>query len=196
MVTDASLLYIVIGVFSFIIGALGNKRNIGSIYAFLLSVTLTPFVGLVITLCTNKYSVKLPKKSKAIKVTGIVLMMVGMIIAITATMILKESSENYEYYDKGPMYTLINFGTGIFLLGLFNFENGRGKTFAKIPENEEDQGELRVFTITGQTEPLNPVEKENILIETTILENKARNKINLGQTRISIALLLDRKSVV
>lgn len=188
MTSADSLLYLVIGVFSVLIGALGFKRNIGSIYAFLLSVTLTPLVGLVITLCTNKYSVRPPKISKAIKLTGIVLIIIGLIIAIMATMILKESSENYEYYDKGPMSTMIKTGLGLFLLGLFNVENGKGKTFANISENEKKTEETGVFKNFGQTEPSIQVENKKIVINT--LQKQFSKKIHLGHSGITIVLLL------
>lgn len=45
-------------IFAFLIGKLGEKRNIGFGWAFALSIFLSPIIGLIITLCSKKKDVE------------------------------------------------------------------------------------------------------------------------------------------
>ena len=84
-----ALLVIIFGLLSgcllsILVGLVGRNRNIGFGWAFILSLILTPFIGLLITLISDQ---KDPSADKGWGCLGYLLGIIGFIFLITAILI-------------------------------------------------------------------------------------------------------------
>jgi hypothetical protein len=52
------MVVIILAVFSALVGLIGKNRKIGFGWSFILSLTLSPIIGLIITLCSKKNEVE------------------------------------------------------------------------------------------------------------------------------------------
>lgn len=148
--------YSLLVLFSMLVGVFGYNRNIGSLYAFCISIFLTPVIGFIITLWTNNYRVKPPSSSTFVRVVGLLLVFSGMLIASVSLYFLNQYS-NSEIVNTDPSFIYIKLGAGLFFLGLFNIENGKGQSFASIASKEIQQSDfldIKEETEAGTIQPV------------------------------------------
>ena len=84
--------------FCILVSALGWNKNIGFMFSFLLSLFLSPLVGLIVTLTSQHKSIP-PQKSKVKKWIGLTLVIMGTAVAINLFMVSK-SYVHYQYQDE------------------------------------------------------------------------------------------------
>jgi hypothetical protein len=106
---------------------LGKNRNIGFLYSFMISILLTPIIGLFITLFSSKYKGVKPKQSNSFEIIGVLIIFFGILIFFI-------SLSNYlsmDYYNEmEPFSTMMFFGSGLSVLGMYLMNKGQGKSFA------------------------------------------------------------------
>lgn len=153
--------YLIAGGLALYIAYLGEQRRIGSAYAFFISITLSPIIGLVVTLLSPslKNYKAYEKNNDTNIIIGIIAIIVGVLLLLGAGYRYYQWRDLDEYY-RPNIWPGVFFGVGLLILGYY-------LNFLPVYEKPED------------IEPPKPVDKLPIVSKPVVVKEKKPIKIKL-----------------
>ena len=185
MTYDDLFKYTVLIGLSIIIAFLGKNRDIGYAYSFLISILLTPIVGILITLLSSRYRGVNPKRDAKTKYLGMLIYIIGSLFFLLA---LGNYFVMADIYGTEAFVALMYFSSGLFVLGLYIYDIGLGKSFAADNNlnsnnvmNDNNSIGLKAFSVPKVDNVNNNTKSDDkiISVETTNkqLESNVTNRI-------------------
>lgn len=131
------LVYSIFFILSFFVSILGVRRNIGVKYSFAISIFLSPFIGLLLTLFSSKYDPTEKGKDKSKLYSGFFILTIGVILIIISIISIFIRKIDPITYEGDVMISGLSTGCGVFTSGLYLINRGKGITFAENQVNTE-----------------------------------------------------------